>query len=39
LADAFGPNNKTETVTLKSSHSPFMSMPAELAAVLLKLAS
>jgi pimeloyl-ACP methyl ester carboxylesterase len=39
LADAFVPNNKTETVTLKSSHSPFMSMPTELAAVLLKLAS
>lgn len=39
LADAFVPNNKTEIVTLNSSHSPFLSMPAELAAVLLKLAS
>jgi pimeloyl-ACP methyl ester carboxylesterase len=39
LADAFVPNNKTEVVTFETSHSPFMSKPAELAAALIKLAS
>jgi pimeloyl-ACP methyl ester carboxylesterase len=38
LADTFVPDNKTEVITLKSSHSPFISKPAELAAVMLKLA-
>ena len=39
LADAFVPKNKTEVVTLDTSHSAFMSKPAELAAALIKLAS
>jgi pimeloyl-ACP methyl ester carboxylesterase len=38
LADTFVPHNKTEVATLTTSHSPFISKPAELAAVLLKLA-
>ena len=33
-ADAFTPGNPTQVVSLQSSHSPFFSMPAQLAAVL-----
>ena len=36
-ADALTPGNKFEQYTLVSSHSPFASMPNELAALLLKL--
>lgn len=36
-ADAAFPGNPTEVYTLASSHSPFLSMPAALAAIILKL--
>ena len=36
-ADAAFPGNPTEVHTLESSHSPFLSMPGELAGILLKL--
>ena len=37
LADAAFPGNPTTVHTLESSHSPFLSMPAELAGLILKL--
>jgi pimeloyl-ACP methyl ester carboxylesterase len=37
LADAAFPGNPTTVHTLESSHSPFLSMPGELADILLKL--
>jgi pimeloyl-ACP methyl ester carboxylesterase len=37
LADAAFPGNPTSVHTLESSHSPFLSMPAELAGIILKL--
>lgn len=37
-ADAFTPGNRTEVLTLAASHSPFVSMPEELARALLRLA-
>jgi len=37
LADAAFPANRTSTHTLDSSHSPFLSMPDELADIILKL--
>ena len=37
LADAAFPGNPTSVHTLESSHSPFLSMPAELADIILKL--
>jgi pimeloyl-ACP methyl ester carboxylesterase len=37
-ADAFSPTNKFSVVELASSHSPFLSKPAELARVLMALA-
>jgi pimeloyl-ACP methyl ester carboxylesterase len=37
LADTAFPGNPTTVHTLESSHSPFLSMPAELAGILLKL--
>ena len=37
LADAAFPGNPTTVHTLESSHSPFLSMPGELAGILLKL--
>jgi pimeloyl-ACP methyl ester carboxylesterase len=37
LADAAFPGNPTTVHTLESSHSPFLSMPAELAGIILKL--
>jgi pimeloyl-ACP methyl ester carboxylesterase len=36
-ADAAFPGNPTEVYTLNSSHSPFLSMPADLADIILKL--
>jgi hypothetical protein len=37
-ADAFTPGNPTRTPTLQSSHSPFFSMPDQLASVLIQIA-
>jgi alpha-beta hydrolase superfamily lysophospholipase len=37
-ADAFTPRNLTRTTTLQCSHSPFFSMPAQLASVLTQIA-
>ena len=37
LADAAFPGNPTVVHTLESSHSPFLSMPGELAGIILKL--
>jgi pimeloyl-ACP methyl ester carboxylesterase len=37
LADAAFPGNPTAVHTLESSHSPFLSMPGELAGIILKL--
>jgi hypothetical protein len=37
-ADAFTPGNRTGVVTLGASHSPFVSMPGELAEALAMLA-
>ncbi len=37
-ADAFTPGNRTEVLTLAASHSPFVSMPGELARALAQLA-
>jgi pimeloyl-ACP methyl ester carboxylesterase len=37
-ADAFVPQNKTEVISIKSSHSPFLSKPEELADILSALA-
>jgi pimeloyl-ACP methyl ester carboxylesterase len=37
LADAAFPGNPTAVYTLESSHSPFLSMPGELASIILKL--
>jgi pimeloyl-ACP methyl ester carboxylesterase len=37
-ADAFTPGNPTRTLTLQSSHSPFLSMPKQLASVLAQIA-
>ena len=37
-ADAFTPNNKTQVLTLETSHSPFLSQPKALADLLLALA-
>jgi pimeloyl-ACP methyl ester carboxylesterase len=37
-ADAFTPGNLTRTTTLQSSHSPFFSMPEQLASVLIQIA-
>ena len=37
-ADAFTPGNATRVATLAASHSPFLSMPADLAAALASLA-
>lgn len=37
-ADAFTPGNRTEVLTLAASHSPFVSMPGELARALAELA-
>jgi pimeloyl-ACP methyl ester carboxylesterase len=37
-ADAFTPGNLTRTPTLQSSHSPFLSMPEQLASVLIQIA-
>jgi hypothetical protein len=36
LADAAFPGNPTSVHTLESSHSPFLSMPGELADIILK---
>ena len=36
-ADAAFPGNLTEVYTLDSSHSPFLSMPGDLADIVLKL--
>lgn len=36
-ADAFMPNNKTQVLTLNTSHSPFLSQPQALADLLLAL--
>lgn len=38
-ADAFTPGNRTRVLTLAASHSPFLSMPAELARALATLAA
>lgn len=38
LADAFVPNNKTEVITLDTSHSPFISEPKELADEMIRAA-
>jgi len=38
-ADAFTPNNRTTVKTLRSSHSPFISQPAALVALLAEAAS
>lgn len=37
-ADAFTPNNKTQVLSLNTSHSPFLSQPKSLADLLLALA-
>jgi hypothetical protein len=37
-ADAFTPDNPTRTSILQSSHSPFLSMPEQLASVLIQIA-
>ena len=37
LADAAFPDSPTTVHTLESSHSPFLSMPGELADIILKL--
>jgi pimeloyl-ACP methyl ester carboxylesterase len=38
-ADAFAPDNPTQVITLAASHSPFVSMPEELAQAIAVLAS
>jgi hypothetical protein len=37
-ADAFAPRNLTRATTLQCSHSPFFSMPEQLASVLIQIA-
>ena len=39
LADAFSPSNRTEVVSMDTSHSPFLSAPENLSKLLITLAS